>query len=121
MDSYARVKDSELWLLGMHISPYEKGNIYNHDPLRRRKLLMHSREIERLKKSTEENGFSKKVSYISQKNNVIRKSVLWDTSGAPLKELIVKKVTKVDTKNNKYRPTHLEVTNKQNGRKSSVP
>ena len=58
MDSYARVKDGELWLIGMHISPYEKGNIFNHDPLRPRKLLMHSREIERLRRDTEEKGLT---------------------------------------------------------------
>ena len=57
-DSYARVKDGELWLIGMHISPYEKGNIFNHDPLRPRKLLMHSREIERLRRNTEEKGLT---------------------------------------------------------------
>ena len=44
-DSYARVKDGELWLIGAHISPYDQGNINNHDPERTRKLLMHAREI----------------------------------------------------------------------------
>ena len=57
-DSHARIKNSELWLIGMHISPYEKGNINNHNPLRIRKLLMHSSEIERLKKSTDEKGLT---------------------------------------------------------------
>ncbi len=57
-DSYARVNDGELWVIGMHISPYEKGNIYNHDPLRPRKLLMHSSEIECLRKSIEEKGLT---------------------------------------------------------------
>ena len=57
-DSYVRVQDGELWLIGMHISPYEKGNIYNHDPLRTRKLLMHSREIERLRRNLEEKGLT---------------------------------------------------------------
>lgn len=47
-DSYATVKDGELWLIGLHISPYEQGNRFNHDPLRDRKLLMHKREIQRL-------------------------------------------------------------------------
>lgn len=47
-DSYATVENGELWLLGVHISPYEQGNIFNHDPLRPRKLLMHAREIRRL-------------------------------------------------------------------------
>ena len=47
-DSYAAVEKNELWLIGMHISPYEQGNIYNHDPLRNRKLLVHSYELKRL-------------------------------------------------------------------------
>jgi SsrA-binding protein len=44
-DSYCIVKDGELILRGMHISPYEKGNIFNKDPLRPRRLLMHKKEI----------------------------------------------------------------------------
>jgi len=47
-DSYCRAKDGELWLLGMHISPYKQGNIFNADPDRDRRLLMHKREITRL-------------------------------------------------------------------------
>ena len=58
LDSYARIRNGELWLTGLHISPYEKGNIHNHDPLRERKLLMHSREIERLRKSIDEKGLT---------------------------------------------------------------
>ena len=58
LDSYARVNNDELWLIGLHISPYEKGNIHNHEPLRPRKLLMHTREIKRLKKSTQEKGLT---------------------------------------------------------------
>jgi SsrA-binding protein len=46
-DSYAQVENGELWLIGVHISPYEQGNIFNHDPLRNRKLLAHRREIMR--------------------------------------------------------------------------
>jgi SsrA-binding protein len=57
-DSYARIKDGELWLIGMHISPYEQGNIFNHDPERTRKLLMHTREIEKLRRNTEEKGLT---------------------------------------------------------------
>ena len=44
-DSYCSVKNGELFVIGMHISPYEKGNIFNREPLRDRKLLMHKREI----------------------------------------------------------------------------
>jgi SsrA-binding protein len=47
-DSYAAVENGELFLVGAHISPYEQGNIYNHDPLRTRKLLVHSSELRRL-------------------------------------------------------------------------
>lgn len=47
-DSYATVRSGELWLIGMHVSPYEQGNRHNKDPLRERKLLMHKREIMRL-------------------------------------------------------------------------
>jgi SsrA-binding protein len=47
-DSYCAVKDGELFVRGMHISPYEQGNIFNKDPMRDRRLLMHKREIMRL-------------------------------------------------------------------------
>ena len=47
-DSYCFIKDGEIFVRGMHVSPYEKGNIFNRDPLRERKLLMHKREIMKL-------------------------------------------------------------------------
>ena len=47
-DSYCTVKDGEIFACGVHISPYEKGNIFNRDPLRDKKLLMHKREIMKL-------------------------------------------------------------------------
>ena len=47
-DAYCTVKDGELFVHGMHISPYEKGNIFNRDPVRSRRLLMHKREIRKL-------------------------------------------------------------------------
>ncbi|MCR4431840.1 MAG: SsrA-binding protein SmpB [Tepidanaerobacteraceae bacterium] len=55
-DSYAGVEKGELLLYNMHISPYEKGNIFNKDPLRTRKLLMHRREINRLFGLVKEKG-----------------------------------------------------------------
>ncbi len=57
-DSYAQVKNGELFLIGMHISPYEQGNIYNHDPFRTRKLLAHKREIAKLGALSQADGFS---------------------------------------------------------------
>lgn len=47
-DSYAQIKDEELFIYNLHISPYEKGNIFNKDPLRTRKLLVHKSEIRKL-------------------------------------------------------------------------
>lgn len=57
-DAYAKVKDGELFIYGMHISPYEQGNVFNCDPFRARKLLMHKHEISRLQKLSEADGMS---------------------------------------------------------------
>ena len=57
-DSYCSFKDGELFVLGMHISPYEKGNIFNKDPMRKRRLLMHKREIMNLSGRTKQDGYA---------------------------------------------------------------
>lgn len=57
-DSYAQFKGNELFLVGVHISPYTHGNYFNHDPLRERKLLAHKRELARLKGKVAERGFT---------------------------------------------------------------
>ncbi|NLM28407.1 MAG: SsrA-binding protein SmpB [Clostridiaceae bacterium] len=57
-DSYAYIKDSEVFISGMHISPYEKGNIYNMDPMRDRKLLLHKFEINKLIGYTQQKGLT---------------------------------------------------------------
>ena len=57
-DSYALIKNGELFVLGMHISPYEQGNIFNKDPLRPRKLLLHKLEIIKLIGQTKQKGYS---------------------------------------------------------------
>ena len=57
-DSLASVENGEIFLYNMHISPYEQGNRYNHDPERKRKLLMHKREIQRLYGKVKEKGLS---------------------------------------------------------------
>ena len=57
-DSYASVENDELWLLGLHVTPYSFGNRQNHDPLRKRKLLVHRKEIKRLKRVTDEKGLT---------------------------------------------------------------
>jgi len=57
-DSFAKVENGELFLYNMHISPYDQGNIFNHDPLRTRKLLMHKMEIKSLIGLTKEKGYT---------------------------------------------------------------
>lgn len=57
-DSYAKVENNEVFLYGMHISPYEQGNRFNHDPLRMRKLLLNRAEIRRLIGVTREKGMA---------------------------------------------------------------
>ncbi|MFB3901959.1 MAG: SsrA-binding protein SmpB [Acidobacteriota bacterium] len=57
-DSYAQVKEGELWLQNCHISPYPQGNIYNHEPLRPRKLLLHKRQINKLTGDTTRKGLT---------------------------------------------------------------
>ena len=57
-DAYCTVKDGELFVHGMHISPYEKGNIFNRDPVRSRRLLMHKREIRKLHARVKQDGYA---------------------------------------------------------------
>lgn len=57
-DSYALVKNGEVWLLNMHINPYEQANQFNHDPLRTRKLLLNKSEIAKLQVKTNEKGLT---------------------------------------------------------------
>ena len=57
-DSYCVAKDGELFALSMHISPYEKGNIFNRDPDRDRRLLMHKREIRKLHALIKQDGYT---------------------------------------------------------------
>ncbi len=57
-DSYCVFKNGEVFIKGMHISPYEKGNIFNRDPLREKKLLLHKKEIMNLFGKTRQDGYS---------------------------------------------------------------
>jgi len=67
-DSYARVIDGEVWVFNLHISPYEKTTYFNHQPERKRKLLLHKREIKRLKSKVEQEGMTlvPKAIYINE-------------------------------------------------------
>jgi SsrA-binding protein len=57
-DGYVVIRNGELWVIGLHISPFDKGNINNHDPKRDRKLLMHRKEIRKLAGRTSEKGLT---------------------------------------------------------------
>ncbi len=57
-ESFIRIENAEMFIYGMHISPYEKGNIFNKDPLRVRKLLLHKREILKLLGKIKEKGYT---------------------------------------------------------------
>lgn len=57
-ESYAEIKDGEVFLVNCHISPYEAANIFNHDPLREKKLLLHKQEIKRLTGKVREKGLT---------------------------------------------------------------
>ena len=57
-DSYCTIREGELFVRGMHVSPYEKGNIFNRDPVRIRRLLMHKREIRKLQTVVKQDGLA---------------------------------------------------------------
>ena len=57
-EAWCQIKDGEMWIRQMHIAPYEKGNIFNKDPLRPRRLLLHKREILRLFGKVKQDGYS---------------------------------------------------------------
>ncbi len=57
-DSYIQIRNGEAWVSNMHISPYEQGNIFNHDPIRTRKLLLHKRQIQQLNYDIKRDGYT---------------------------------------------------------------
>ena len=71
-DCYARIKNGEVWLIGMHISQYEQNTIENLDPLRDRKLLLHKSEIKRLLRKIDEKGMTLVPLRLYFKNNIAK-------------------------------------------------
>ena len=71
-ESYAQIQNGEVFVKQMHISPFEKGNIFNKDPLRERKLLLHKSEIRRLIGQTKEKGFSLVPTKLYFKNSKVK-------------------------------------------------
>ncbi len=84
-DSYCTVKDGELFVHSLHISPYEKGNIFNRDPLREKKLLMHKREILKLQQYVTRDSYTLvplslyfKGSHVKMEIGLCKGKKLWD-------------------------------------------
>ena len=71
-ESYAVVKDGQVWLVDCHISAYAAGSYLNHDPLRDRRLLLHKQEINKLKGRTQEKGFTLVPTRLFMKKNLIK-------------------------------------------------
>lgn len=71
-EAYVKIENGEMMIFGMHISPYEKGNIFNKDPLRVRKLLMHRREISKLTGKLAEQGYTLVPLQVYLKGNLVK-------------------------------------------------
>ena len=71
-EAFVRVENGEVYVYGMHISPYEKGNIFNKDPLRVRKLLMHRYEINRISSKLKEKGLTLVPLRVYFKNSLVK-------------------------------------------------
>ena len=74
-EAYASIETGELWLKQMHISPYEQGNIFNHDPMRPRKLLMHKREISKLLAEVQQQGLTLIPTAVYFKGNRVKVAI----------------------------------------------
>ena len=74
-DSYAEIKNGEVFISSMHISPYEHGNIFNKDPMRSRKLLLNKREIFRLTGLIKQKGYTLVPISLYFKNNIVKVEV----------------------------------------------
>ncbi|MCR5324585.1 MAG: SsrA-binding protein SmpB [Lachnospiraceae bacterium] len=74
-ESYIQVENNEMYIFGMHISPYEKGNIFNKDPLRTRKLLLHKNEIMKLKGQVSEKGYTIVPLTVYLKDGLVKVSI----------------------------------------------
>ena len=71
-EAYGRFSNNELWLVGCHITEYKYGNLNNHDPIRKRKLLMNKKEIRKIKSKLEEQGLTLITTKIYFKNSRIK-------------------------------------------------
>jgi len=104
-DSYAQIKDGELWLINAHIGIFKEGNINNHDPLRKRRLLMHKAEIRKLMKYQNEKGYTLIALQLYFKNGKVKVeiAVAKGKKEYDKRETLAKKEAMIDIqRNNKY-------------------
>lgn len=71
-DAFAEIRDGEVWLMGLHVTPYVYSSIFNHDPDRPKKLLLHREEIKRLVRKVDEKGFTLIPLEFYLKNGIIK-------------------------------------------------
>ena len=76
-ESFIRIERDEVFIYGMHISPYEKGNIFNKDPLRIRKLLLHDYEIRKLEAQIKEKGYTLVPLQVYFKGSLVKSRSVW--------------------------------------------
>ena len=74
-DSYVKIDDGEMWLIGFTIQPYDKGSIFNHVSDRKRRLLVHKQEIKRLRRKVEEKGLTLVPTRVYLKGNLVKMQV----------------------------------------------
>lgn len=74
-DSFARIENGEAWLYGMHIAPYEQGNRFNVEPTRRRKLLLHRKQLDELAQKVRAKGFTLVPTRLYIKNDVAKVAI----------------------------------------------
>jgi SsrA-binding protein len=72
VDAYGRIRNGELWLIGMHIAQYKEATFANHEPTRERKLLLHKQEIKKIKRKVEEKGITLVPLKLYFKNNIAK-------------------------------------------------
>ena len=109
-ESFIRIEKGEVFIYGMHISPYEKGNIFNRDPLRERKLLMHKREILKLNMLVGKQGYTlvPLSLYFSGKNvkmelGLCRGKKLYDKRETEAKKQAAREIDRHERESRKYK------------------
>lgn len=106
-DSYVIIRNGEMFILGMNIAQYDKGNIFNHEPTRTRKLLLHKEEIEKYNRKVQEKGFTIMASKIYFRNGKAKVEIAL----AKGKKLYDKREVEKNKSVNREIDSHLKMKN----------